>query len=103
MIKSTIRNSNFWLGLCVVLLIFVALYPTVELNTDCPMVATDPDGNESCIWIKDLLWNAVVLISLGLPGDGSSLSESIDEQHHRNMVPILCVIVIIMFYQKRKD
>ena len=103
MIKETVSKSNFWLGLCVGLLIFVALYPTIEFNTNCPNLASDADGHESCIWIKNLLWNAVVLISLGLPGDGSSLSESIDEQHHRNMVPILCAIIIIMFYQKRKD
>ena len=101
MIKSTILNSNFWLGLCVVGLVFMMLYPTIEYNVNCPMVATDPDGNESCTGFKSMLWDAIVIMSLGLGGDGSALSDSADEQH-RNVVPLMTVTIIILFYQKRK-
>ena len=101
MIKSTIRNSNFWLGLCVVGLVFMMLYPTIEYNVNCPMAATDPDGNESCTGFKSMLWDAIVIMSLGLGGDGSALSDSADEQH-RNVVPLMTVTIIILFYQKRK-
>ena len=103
MIKDTLRNSNFWLGTCFVMFAFIAIYPMLEYNINCPMAATDPDGNESCIWVKGMLWNVVALISLGLDGDGAALSESIDEQHSRNVVPILVTMVMIMFYQKSKD
>ena len=101
MIKSTILNSNFWLGLCVVGLVFMMLYPTIEYNVNCPMAATDPDGNESCTGFKSMLWDAIVIMSLGLGGDGSALSDSADEQH-RNVVPLMTVTIIILFYQKRK-
>ena len=101
MIKSTVRNSNFWLGLCVVGLVFMMLYPTIEYNVNCPMAATDPDGNESCTGFKSMLWDAIVIMSLGLGGDGSALSDSADEQH-RNVVPLMTVTIIILFYQKRK-
>jgi hypothetical protein len=102
MIKSTIRNSNFWLGLCVVGLVFMMLYPTIEYTINCPMAATDPDGNESCIGLKSMLWDAVVIMSLGLGGDGSAMSQSVDEQNHRNVVPLMTATIIILFYQKRK-
>ena len=101
MIKSTIGNSNFWLGLCVVGLVFMMLYPTIEYNVNCPMATTDPDGNESCTGFKSMLWDAIVIMSLGLGGDGSALSDSVDEQH-RNVVPLMTVTIIILFYQKRK-
>ena len=101
MIKSTIGNSNFWLGLCVVGLVFMMLYPTIEYNVNCPMAATDPDGNESCTGFKSMLWDLISIMSLGLGGDGSALSDSADEQH-RNVVPLMTVTIIILFYQKRK-
>ena len=101
MIKGAISNSNFWLGLCVIGLVFMMLYPTIEYNVNCPMVATDPDGNESCTGFKSMLWDAIVIMSLGLGGDGSALSDSADEQH-RNVVPLMTVTIIILFYQKRK-
>ena len=103
MIRDILGNSNFWLGTCFVMFAFIAIYPMLEYNINCPMAATDPDGNESCIWVKGMLWNVVALISLGLDGDGAALSESIDEQHSRNVVPILVTMVMIMFYQKSKD
>ena len=101
MIKNTILNSNFWLGLCVVGLVFMMLYPTIEYNVNCPMAATDPDGNESCTGFKSMLWDLISIMSLGLGGDGSALSDSVDEQH-RNIVPLMTVTIIILFYQKRK-
>ena len=101
MIKSTIGNSNFWLGLCVVGLVFMMLYPTIEYNVNCPMAATDPDGNESCTGFKSMLWDLISIMSLGLGGDGSALSDNVDEQH-RNVVPLMTVTIIILFYQKRK-
>mgnify|MGYP001579485415 FL=1 len=101
MIKSTIGNSNFWLGLCVVGLVFMMLYPTTEYNVNCPMAATDPDGNESCTGFKSMLWDLISIMSLGLGGDGSALSDNVDEQH-RNVVPLMTVTIIILFYQKRK-
>ena len=98
----TNRKSDAVLATCMVMFIFMALYPVVEYNISCPMAATDPDGNESCLKLKGNLWNAVSLISLGLDGDGAALSESIDEEHSRNVVPILTVMVMILFYQKSK-
>ena len=98
----TNRNSDAVLATCMGMFIFMALYPMVEYNIDCPMAATDPDGNESCIKLKGHLWNAVSLISMGLDGDGAALSESIDEEHSRNIVPVLISIIIILFYQKSK-
>ena len=103
MIKDVLSNSNFWLGTCFVMFVFIAMYPMIEYNVSCPMAATDPDGHNSCLWVKGTLWNAVALISLGLDGDGAALSESIDEKHSRNVVPILVAMVMIMFYQKSKD
>lgn len=102
MLKTTITSSNFWLGVCVVSLAFVMLYPTIEYNTNCPDAASDPDGNETCIELKGMLWEIVVLFSLGLGGDGSALSQSLDEKHHRNVVPLMTATIIILFYQKRK-
>ena len=102
MIKDTLKNSNFWLGLCVTGMAFVMLYPTIEYNTNCPTIATDPDGHESCLEIKGMLWEAVVIMSLGLDGDGSAMSQSVDEKHHRNVVPLMTATIIILFYQKRK-
>lgn len=78
------------------------LYPTIEFNTNCPDAASDPDGNEICIKQKSYLWNIVEIMSLGLDGDGSALSQSTDEKYHRNVVPLMTLIIIIMFYQKRK-
>ncbi|MDB4342178.1 hypothetical protein N9998_00370 [Nitrosopumilus sp.] len=102
MIKETISNSNFWLGLCVAGLAFIMLYPTVEYNFNCPNAAADPDGNETCIKFKSMLWDAVVMLSLGLGGDGSAMSQSMDEKHHRNVVPLMTATIIILFWQKRK-
>ena len=98
----TNRNSDAVLATCMAVFIFMALYPMVEYNVSCPMAATDPDGNESCTYLKGMLWNAVALYSLGLDGDGAALSESIDEEHSRNIVPVLISIIIILFYQKSK-
>jgi hypothetical protein len=102
MIKRTIGNSNFWLGLCIVGLVFMMLYPTTEYNVNCPMAATDPDGNELCTGIKSMLWEIVGVMSLGLGGDGSALSQSLDEKYYRNVVPLMTLTIIILFYQKRK-
>ena len=98
----TNRNSDAVLGTCLILFGFIAMYPMIEYNVDCPTISTDPDGNESCIKLKGMLWNAVSIISFGLDGDGAALSESIDEKHSRNVVPILTVMVMILFYQKSK-
>ena len=98
----TNRKSNVVLGTCMTLFIFIALYPMIEYNVSCPMAATDPDGHESCIILKGMLWETVSLISLGLDGDGAALSQSIDEQYSRNVVPVLTSMVIILFYQKSK-
>ena len=78
------------------------LYPTIEMNINCPMAATDPDGNEMCIGLKGAVWELVAIMSLGLDGDGSALSESSDEKHYRNIVPLMTLIIIILFYQKGK-
>jgi len=102
MLKTTIISSNFWLGVCVASLAFMMLYPTIEFNIDCPDAASDPDGNEICIKQKSYLWNIVEVMSLGLDGDGSALSQSTDEKYHRNVVPLMTATIIILFYQKRK-
>ena len=102
MTKVVINKSDILLGTCLVIFGFVAMYPMVEYNVNCPMAATDPDGHNSCLWVKGMLWEAVVIFSLGLDGDGAALSQSIDEQHSRNVVPVLTSMVMILFYQKSK-
>jgi hypothetical protein len=102
MIKSTISNSNFWLGLTVAIFIFMSVYPSIEFHTSCPDARIDQSGNESCIHLKGYLWEVVSVLSLGLDGDGSALSASVDEQQHRNLVPVMTAMIIILFYQKRK-
>ena len=99
---ATNKKSDVVLGTCMAMFIFISLYPMVEYNVNCPMAATDPDGNESCVYLKGMLWKAVSLISLGLDGDGAALSQSVDEEDARNVVPVLTSMIIILFYQKSK-
>ena len=95
-------KSDYFLGTVVILFAFVAVYPSVEFNTNCPDAASDPDGNESCFILKDTLWQLVFYLSLGLDGDGGAFSESLDEKHGRNMIPLMTLMIIILFYQKSK-
>ena len=100
--KVVTNKSDILLGTCLVIFAFIAMYPMVEYNVSCPMAATDPDGHESCIILKGMLWEAVEVLSFGLEGDGAALSGSADEQHSRNVVPILVFMIMILFYQKSK-
>ena len=79
MIKETISNSNFWLGLCVAGLAFIMLYPTIEYNFNCPNAAAEPDGNETCINIKGMLWVAVGRSSLRPGREGYERAHCDDE------------------------
>lgn len=85
---------------CLVLFMFV--FPVAEYNIDCPMAATDPDGNEACFIIKDYLWTAVFIMSLGQDGDGFALTEGMDEIHYRNIIPLSYAVIIVLLYQNSK-
>lgn len=95
-------KSDYLLGAFVILFAFSAIYPTVEFNTNCPDAASDPDGNELCYNVKDILWQTIFYLSLGLEGDGGALSESLDEKHGRNMIPLMTAMIIVLFYQKSR-
>lgn len=96
------KKSDCLLAVTLSMLVFVMIYPTMEFNTNCPDAASDPDGNESCFILKDTLWQMVFYLSLGLDGDGGAFSESLDEKHGRNMIPLMTLMIIVLFYQKSK-
>ena len=57
-LKNKIKKTGLVLS---GLLLFMIFFPLAEFNIDCPMAATDPDGNEACITIKSFLWHTVIL------------------------------------------
>jgi len=73
------------------LLIFVIVYPVAEWNYDCPS-----DGNSNCIYIKDVLWQVVFLLS-AFHGDGLPLTDSVDEISSKSIFPLLMGIFGIVF------
>ena len=96
------KKSDCLLAVTLSMLAFVIIYPTMEFNTNCPDAASDPDGNEACFILKDTLWQMIFYLSLGLDGDGGAFSESLDEKHGRNMMPLMTLMIIVLFYQKSR-
>lgn len=99
-IKLTV-NPKKLLVVAIIILVFIMAYPVVEWNVSCPNAKIDAEGNSSCIWLKSLLWEAVALLSLYLPGDGLSLTPSIDEINHRNIFPTLIFLIITLIYHQK--
>ena len=84
------------------MVMFMFVFPVAEFNIDCPMAATDPDGNEACITIKSFLWHTVFIMSLGQDGDGFALTENLEEIHYRNIIPLSYALIIVLLYQNSK-
>lgn len=84
------------------MVMFMIVFPVAEFNIDCPMAATDPDGNEACITIKSFLWHTVFIMSLGQDGDGFALTENLEEIHYRNIIPLSYALIIVLLYQNSK-
>lgn len=78
-----------------ILLWFVVLYPVVEWNVDCPV----GDLNESCIFGKHILWEAVALLSL-YHGDGIQVTDSIDERESKNIFPLMMTLIAVLYFSK---
>ena len=98
-LKNKIKKTGLVLS---GLLLFMIFFPLAEFNIDCPMAATDPDGNEACITIKSFLWHTVFILSLGQDGDGFALTEGMDEIHYRNIIPLSYAVIIVLLYQNSK-
>lgn len=48
---------------------FVAVFPIVELNVNCPPAITSPYWNTVCLQTKNLLWHSVYELSLKVADD----------------------------------
>jgi hypothetical protein len=48
---------------------FVAVFPIVELNVNCPPAITSPYWNTLCLQTKNLLWHSVYELSLKVADD----------------------------------
>lgn len=48
---------------------FVAVFPIVELNVNCPPALTSPYWNTLCLQTKTLLWHSVYELSLRVADD----------------------------------
>jgi len=91
-----LKNKTEKIGLVLGgLLLFMFLFPLAEFYIDCPNAAADPDGNEACFIIKDYLWTAVFIMSLGQDGDGFALTGSMDEIHYRNVLPLMAGLLLL--------
>jgi hypothetical protein len=99
--KNVIVNPKKLLIVAIIILVFIVIYPVVEWNISCPDARIDSEGNSSCVWLKNLLWEVVVLFSLYLPGDGLSLTPSLDETNHRNIFPMFMFLIISFIYYQR--
>lgn len=84
------------------LLLFMILFPLAEFHIDCPSAVVDPNGNETCFIIKDYLWTTVFIMSLGQDGDGFALTGSMDEIHHRNIIPVMTGLLLLQFIENTR-
>lgn len=100
--KSRLVSVNGLLTALACMILYMFIFPVAEYNISCPMAATDPDGNETCFIIKDYLWTAVFIMSLGQDGDGFALTEGVDEKYHRNIIPLTYAFIIVLLYQNTK-
>ena len=82
------------------LLVFVAIYPTIEYNIDCPTAIEDPTGNEDCTWTKMQFWQLLTLFSLteyGFPPDRIMFEEhsNPDSWENQSIVPMAMATAIV--------
>ena len=87
------------------LLIFVAIFPFAEYSIDCP-TASDPIGNEKCIFTKHMLWITVSALSLtefGFPSDKIFFIEenNPDAYHNHSLIPLTIATVATAIIQWR--
>ena len=99
--RGVYTNLNRLIFVLIGLLIFVIVYPVAEWNYDCPSVYEDIDGNYNCIYIKDVLWQVVFLLS-AFHGDGLPLTDSVDEKMGRSILPLTVAIIGVWVIVKRK-
>lgn len=88
--RGVYTSLNRLIFVLIGLLVFVILYPVVEWNIDCT-------NDSNCIYIKDILWQAVFILS-AFHGDGLPITNSVDEQEGRSVIPLasmICVIYLI--------
>ena len=83
------------------LLVFVAAYPFVEYNIDCPTAISDPKGNEDCTWTKMIFWNTVSTLSLtdlGFPPDRVFFVEenNPDAYHNHSLIPLAVATLVVV-------
>ena len=69
--RGVYTSLNRLIFVLIGLLAFVIVYPVVEWNIDCT-------NDYSCIYIKDILWQAVFILS-AFHGDGLPITNSVDE------------------------
>ena len=98
-LKNKIKKTGLVLS---GLLLFMIFFPLAEFNIDCPMAATDPDGNEACITIKSFLWHTVFILSLGQDGDGFALTENLEEIHYRNIIPVMTGLLLLQVVENTR-
>ena len=91
---------NYFIIAVTLLLVFVIVYPVAEWNIACPSAYTNPDGNDNCFMIKDVLWQTVFHLSL-FHGDGMSLTESVDEQEGKSIIPLVIALALMIAYRLR--
>ena len=82
------------------LLVFVAMYPTIEYNIDCPTAMDDPTGNEDCTWTKMQFWQLIAIFSLteyGFPPDRIMFEEQTnpDAWESQSIIPMAVATVIV--------
>jgi len=94
--RGVYTNLNRLIFVLIGLLVFVIVYPVAEWNYDCPS-----DGNSNCIYIKDVLWQVVFLLS-AFHGDGLPLTDSVDEKMGRSILPLTVAIIGVWVIAKRK-
>ena len=99
--RGVYTNLNRLIFVLIGLLIFVIVYPVAEWNYDCPSAYEDIEANSNCIYIKDVLWQVVFLLS-AFHGDGLPLTDSVDEEMGRSILPLTVAIIGVGIIAKRK-
>ena len=89
------------------LLIFVGIFPFAEYSIDCP-TASDPIGNEKCIFTKHMLWITVSALSLtefGFPSDKVFYEQTMnpDAYESSSIVPLVAATIIVALVERRQN
>ena len=92
--RGVYTNLNRLIFVLIGLLIFVIVYPVAEWNYDCT-------NDSNCLYIKDVLWQVVFLLS-AFHGDGLPITDSVDEEMGRSILPLTVAIIGVGIIAKRK-